>query len=96
MLDRRRYGLDRDLLLETGEAVAVKTLVPDDGACVFAGETVIYIGGEEHFDDGRGHVAQRDVPLSVCRKTARRFGEMGREDLVVTLPTWHYAGGGCC
>lgn len=96
VLDRERYGVDRDLMLETVELVAVKTPVPDDGECVFAGETVIYKGDEEHFDDGRGHVVKTDVPLSVCRKTARRFREMGREDLVVTPPTWHYAGGGCC
>ena len=83
-------------MLETVEVVAVKTPVPDDGACVFAGETVIYLGDEDHFDDGRGHLVQRDVPLSVCRKTARRFLDMARDDLVVTPPTWHYAGGGCC
>lgn len=96
VLDRKRYGVDRDLMLETVEVVAVKTPVPDDGACVFAGETVIYLGDEDHFDDGRGHLVQRDVPLSVCRKTARRFRDMARDDLVVTPPTWHYAGGGCC
>ena len=37
--------------------------------CVFAGETVIYVGEEEAFDDRRGQVVQRDVPLAVCRKT---------------------------
>jgi len=96
VLDRRRYGVDRDLMLETVEAVAVKTPVPNDGACVFAGETVIYVGDEECFDDRRGHVILRDVPLSVCRKTAENFRKMSREDIRVTPPTWHYAGGGCC
>jgi len=63
---------------------------------VFAGETVIYIGEEEAFDDGRGQVVQRDVPLTVCCKTAGALRRLGRVDLIVTDPTWHYAGGGCC
>lgn len=96
VLDRARYGVETDLLLESIEAVAVKTPVPADGACVFAGETVIYIGDDESFDDQRGHVIPRDVPLAVCRKTAGNFRSMERGDLVVTEPTWHYAGGGCC
>ncbi len=96
VLDRRRYGLERDLLLESIELVAVKTPVPADGPCVFAGETVIHVGEDASFDDGRGHVMTRDVPLSVCRKTAAAIRAMGREDLIVTPPTWHYAGGGCC
>ena len=54
------------------------------------------VGEQEVFDDGRGHVIARDVPLSVCRKTARVFRAMERDDLIVTEPTWHYAGGGCC
>ena len=96
VLDRVRYGVAQDILLETIEAVAVRTPVPEDGPCVFAGETVIYVGEDEKFDDGRGHVIQRDVPLSVCRKTAGRLRSLGRGDLIVTAPTWHYAGGGCC
>ncbi len=96
VLDRGRYGVDRDILLETVEAVAVKTPVPREGACVFAGETVIYVGEAQEFDDGHGHVVPRDVPLSVCRKTATRLRSLERADLVVTAPTWHYAGGGCC
>ncbi|MBI4365165.1 MAG: arsenosugar biosynthesis arsenite methyltransferase ArsM [Candidatus Latescibacteria bacterium] len=96
VLDRRRYGLEQDVLLESLEAVAVHTPVPEDGACVFAGETVIYVGEEDMLDDGRGHVILRDVPLSVCRKTASRLRSLGRGDLIVTPPTWHYAGGGCC
>ncbi len=96
VLDRRRYGTSEDLLLETVEVVAVRGPVPDDGPCVFAGETVMYVGDEESFDDGRGHLVQRDVPLAVCRKTAGNLNRLGRADLIVTEPTWHYAGGGCC
>jgi SAM-dependent methyltransferase len=96
VLDRRRFGVEADLLLESVEIVAVKNPVPSDGACVFAGETVIYVGDEEAFDDGRGHLVQRDVPLAVCRKTAGNLKRLGRPDLFVTEPSWHYAGGGCC
>ncbi len=96
VLDRIRYGVPQDILLESIEAVAIRTPVPEDGACVFAGESVIYVGDEEAFDDERGHIVQRDVPLAVCRKTADRFRSLGRSDLIVTAPTWHYGGGGCC
>jgi len=96
VLDRRRFGTSEDLLLETVEVVALRGPVPADGPCVFAGETVMYIGDEESFGDGRGHLVQRDVPLAVCRKTAGNLRRLGRADLIVTEPTWHYAGGGCC
>ena len=96
VLDRRRFGVDADLLLESVEIVAVKNPVPADGPCVFAGETVIYVGEDQAFDDGRGHLVQRDVPLAVCRKTAGNLKRLGRVDLIVTEPTWHYGGGGCC
>ena len=94
VLDRRRYDTNEDLVLESVEIVAVKTPVPKDGACVFAGETVIYVGDDEAFDDGKGHLVTRDIPLDVCRKTAGVFRSMEREDLIVTEPTWHYGGGG--
>lgn len=96
VLDRRRFGIDSDLLLESVEVVAIKGPVPADGPCVFAGETVIHVGDEAAFDDGHGHLVQRDVPLAVCRKTARNLRLLARPDLIVTEPTWHYAGGGCC
>jgi len=47
---------------------------------------VIYIGEEEAFDDGRGQVVQRDVPLTVCCKTAGALRRLGRVDLIVTDP----------
>jgi len=96
VLDRARYGIAHDLLLESVELSAAKTPMPEDGACVFAGEAVFYVGGDDGFDDGRGHYVARDVPLQVCRKTAARFRSLERDDLVVTDPTWHYDGGGCC
>jgi hypothetical protein len=96
VLDHARYQLDSDLLLESIEVLAIKAPTPEDGPCIFAGEAVIYVGPETSFDDRRGHIVQRDIPLSVCRKTAAAFRAMNRDDIIVTAPTWHYAGGGCC
>ncbi len=96
LLDRHRYGLERDLLLESVEVCAFKVPVPADGPCVFTGRTAIYLGTQETLDDGRGHLLRRGVPLAVCDKTAEALARLGREDLTVTEPTWHYAGDGCC
>ena len=96
VLDARRYDLAEDLLLESVEVVAIKDPIPDDGPCVFTGRTAIYVGAEETFDDGRGHILLRDLPLGVCDKTAEALAALGRGDLVVTPSTWHYPGDGCC
>ncbi len=96
LLDRNRFGVEEDILLETVELAAFNDPVPSDGPCVFTGRVVFYTGPEACFDDGKGHFVQRDVPLPVCDKTARWFREQGREDLHVTGPTYHYGGGGCC
>ncbi len=96
ILDRKRYGVERDSLLETVEVAARRDPIPDDGACVFTGRTAIYVGDDEVWHDGKGHALRRDVPLGVCEKTAAALGALGRDDLVVTTPTWHYAGDGCC
>lgn len=96
VLDRTRYGLGEHLLLETVELVAIRDPVPDDGACVFTGRTAIWVGLDAVFDDGKGHCMVRDVPLGVCDKTARALAALGRDDIIVTPSTWHYAGDGCC
>ena len=96
LLDRTRYGLDEDLLLESVEVAAIKDPIPEDGPCVFTGRVAIYVGEQALFDDGKGHILQRDLPLGVCDKTARNLAALGREDIVVTDSTWHYAGDGCC
>ncbi len=96
VLDRRRYALERDVLLETVDVIARRDPVPADGPCVFTGRTAIYVGDEPALDDGEGHVLRRDVPLGVCDKTASMFESLGRVDLVLTPPTWHYPGDGCC
>lgn len=96
VLDRTRYGLDEHLLLESVEVVAIKDPMPSDGPCVFTGATAIYFGSDEQFDDGKGHVLERDLPLAICDKTAAALRGLGRDDLIVTAPTFHYRGGGCC
>ncbi|MGL5513466.1 MAG: arsenosugar biosynthesis arsenite methyltransferase ArsM [Sporomusa sp.] len=96
ILDKDRYDITENILLESIELVAYKNPVPEDGACIFAGETVIYFGSETVFDDGKGHLVERDVPLPVCQKTAGNLRALNRKDLLVTEPTYHYIGGGCC
>ena len=96
LLDRRRYGVDEDILLETAELAAFNDPVLADEPCVFTGRTVIYTGDEDCFDDGKGHMVMPDVPFPVCDKTAQWFERLGREDLFVTPRTYHYGGGGCC
>jgi len=96
VLDKKRYRLDENLLLESIEAVAIKDPVPDDGPCIFTGRSVIYVGEDDQFDDGKGHLMSRDMPLGVCDKTAGALERLGRDDLVITASTWHYAGDGCC
>jgi len=96
VLDGRRFDVDEDILLETVEIAAYNDPVPEDGPCIFTGRMVFYTGDEEYFDDGKGHVVMPDVPLSVCDKTGAWFEDLGRDDLTVTPPTYHYGGGGCC
>lgn len=96
VLDKRRYELKYDILLQSVEIVAYKTPTPPDGPCIFTGRTAIYVGEEESFDDGKGHLLTRDIPASVCDKTARALSNLDRDDLVLTPPTYHYSGGGCC
>lgn len=96
VLDRSRYGIEDDVLLETVEIAAYNDPVPEDGPCIFTGKVVFYTGPDEVFDDGKGHIVTPDVPLAVCDKTAAWFQNRGRTDIHVTESTFHYGGGGCC
>ena len=51
--------------------------MPDDGACVFTGRSAIYFGSGEAFDDGKGNMLARDMPLAVCDKTATALEARG-------------------
>ena len=95
-LDAAGHDLDQHLILETLEIACFKVPVPDDGACIFTGRSAIYLGADKRFDDGKGHVLPKNLPLPVCDKTAAALESLGRNDLVVTPSTWHYQGGGCC
>jgi SAM-dependent methyltransferase len=96
VLDPKRFGTDRPLLLESIEVAAVKDPVPEDGACVFTGRTAIWFGNEDHYDDGKGHVLVRDAPAAVCDKTGAALEALAVDGLLVTPSTWFYDGGGCC
>ncbi|MEQ8847826.1 arsenosugar biosynthesis arsenite methyltransferase ArsM [Botrimarina sp.] len=96
VLDRVGYGLERHVLLESIDVVAVNVPTPDDGPCVFTGKTATYAGPDADFDDGKGHRLPKGVPQAVCDKTAAALAALGRDDLLVSESTWHYAGGGCC
>jgi ubiquinone/menaquinone biosynthesis C-methylase UbiE len=96
VLDARRYGIDQNILLESIDLAAYNDPVPEDGPCLFTGQTVFYTGDKPFFDDGKGHVVMPDVPLAVCDKTAGYMRAMGRSDLHVTGSSFHYGGGGCC
>ncbi|MCA9295424.1 MAG: arsenosugar biosynthesis arsenite methyltransferase ArsM, partial [Phycisphaerales bacterium] len=96
MLDAATYKLDENLLLETIEVAAFKQAVPTDGACIFTGRMAIYTGPDAQFDDRKGHVLPRNLPLPVCDKTAGVLEALRRDDLTITPSTWHYGGGGCC
>jgi SAM-dependent methyltransferase len=95
LLNAHNYNLPEHLLLESLDSVSFKVPIPEDGACVFTGKTVIYSGAEEYFDDNNGHIMQVGIPLAVCDKTAKNLSKFSK-DIFVTDSTWHYVGGGCC
>jgi SAM-dependent methyltransferase len=96
LLDPKRYQVERPILLESVEVVAIKDPIAPDGACVFTGKTAIYFGDDEFLDDGAGHILLRGTPLAVCDKTAQKLSSLGRNDIQTTPSTWFYDGGGCC
>ncbi len=97
LLDPKRYAdLDHPVLLESLEIAAIKDPVLPDGACVFTGRAAIYFGENDNFDDGAGHLMQRDMPLSICDKTAAKLEALNRDDIMITPSTYFYDGGGCC
>ena len=55
-----------------------------------------YYGGEESFDDEKGHVLVPNQPLAVCDKTAGALGSLQRNDIFISESTFFYDGGGCC
>jgi ubiquinone/menaquinone biosynthesis C-methylase UbiE len=96
VLEKKRYGMSEHLVLESVEVAAIADPIPADGPCIFTGRTATYVGNDESFDDRKGHVLIRDMPLGVCDKTANALARLERDDIVLTPSTWHYAGDGCC
>jgi ubiquinone/menaquinone biosynthesis C-methylase UbiE len=94
-LHPREYpDLAAPVMLESIEAAAFK--VPDgpDGAEVFTGRTATYAGADESCRDEHGNTLKRGMPMAVSDAAAQRLAR--RSDVVVTGPTWHVKGGGCC
>jgi len=95
VLSPNHYPTDVLIHIESIEIAAIKDPMPQDGPCIFSGKTAIYYGGEEYFDDGKGHVLWQNRPLSVCDKTATALAKATPE-IHISESTWHYSGGGCC
>ena len=87
-------ALAAPVMLESVEIVAYK--VPDgpDGPEIFTGRTATFAGPEERCDVGDGQVLPRGVPMAISDAAARRLS--ARTDVVLTPPTYHTRGGGCC
>jgi SAM-dependent methyltransferase len=96
LLDPEHYETEEMLLIESVEICAIKDPMPEDGPCIFTGKTAIYFGGEEYFDDKKGHVMLNNQPLAVCDKTAKDLSNLGRSDIFISESTFFYDGGGCC
>src|SRR5208283_1581562 len=86
-------ALSAGLMLESVEVAAFK--VPDgpDGPAIFTGRTATYAGAEESFDDGKGHILRRGMPMAVSDAAAERLRRL--PNIVVTEPSYHVRGGGC-
>jgi SAM-dependent methyltransferase len=96
ILDTDHYGTDTNIFVESVEVCAIKDPMPKDGPCIFTGKTAIYIGGNDYFDDEKGHVLWYNQPLEVCDKTAENLTGLNRGDIFITGSTFFYKGGGCC
>lgn len=96
ILDPEHYQTNELIYIESVEVCAIKDPMPADGPCVFTGKTAIYYGGEEYFDDDKGHVLLQNQPLAVCDKTAGALQNLGRKDIFISPSTFFYDGGGCC
>jgi SAM-dependent methyltransferase len=87
-------SLPESVLLESVEIVAYQ--VPDgaDGPAVFTGRMAIYGGPDSTFTDFTGNTLRRGIPVAVSDAAARRLAENAK--IVLTEPTYHTRGGGCC
>jgi SAM-dependent methyltransferase len=94
-LHPREYpALAGPVMLESMEVAAYKVPPGEDGPEVFTGRTATYAGPRDTFADGRGHVLRRGIPVPVSDAAAARLGRY--PDVVITAPTYHTRGAGCC
>jgi len=94
-LDPSEYPmLTEAVLLESVELAAYKTPQTLDGPAIFTGRTAIYTGPEKVLDDGQGTTLPRGIPVQISDAAAIRLGRS--KSIVVTPPTWHCRGAGCC
>ncbi len=96
ILDPANYATDKLIYIESVEVCAIKDPMPTDGPCVFTGNSAIYFGKEDQFDDNKGHVMLPNQPMAVCDKTAGNLEGLGRKDIFISDSTYFYDGGGCC
>jgi hypothetical protein len=81
-------------MLESVEIAAFKVPAGPDGPAIFTGRTATYAGPEESFSDGWGHTLRRGIPTAISDAAAARLGS--HPEIVLTGPTYHVKGGGCC
>jgi SAM-dependent methyltransferase len=94
-LHPREYAhLTAPVMLESVQVVAFKLSSGPDGPAIFTGRTATYVGRDDTFDDGNGHSLRRGIPIEVSDAAALRLAEM--PEIVVTGPTYHCRGIGCC
>jgi SAM-dependent methyltransferase len=86
--------LSSPVMLESIEVAAYKVPAGPDGPSIFTGRTATYIGPETTFNDGRGYILQRGIPVSVSDAATDRLS--ANPEIILTGPTWHVRGGGCC
>ena len=96
ILDPKHYATEEHIYIESVEVCAIKDPMPEDGPCVFTGKSAIYFGGEDFFDDKKGHVLLQNQPIAICDKTAGVLKNFNRDDIFISESTFHYDGGGCC
>jgi SAM-dependent methyltransferase len=87
-------ALSESVLLESVEVAAYKVPEGPDGPAIFTGRSVAYGGPAEQLDDGRGNILRQGVPVPVSDAAAARLARL--PGVMVTAPTYHYRGGGCC
>jgi SAM-dependent methyltransferase len=87
-------SLAESVVLESVEVVALKVPERFDGPAIFTGRHAIYAGPDDAFTDASGTSLPRGIPVAVSDAAAAR---LARESaIVVTDPTYHARGGGCC